>query len=70
MVRKPKRRKTTHVDKKRSTQTTIFYVISVLVILSMAVGLVISILARSASPALPPSSALLGTALFFLWGPA
>ena len=55
MVRRPKRRKP--VTPPRRTQAIIFYIISILVVLSMAAALAISVGSRSAPT--PTPSALL-----------
>ncbi len=55
MVRKPKRSKTPRASTGLSKRAIIFYTISILVILSMALGLVLSTLAPSAS-APPPAT--------------
>ncbi|MHB0877316.1 MAG: hypothetical protein ACYC5O_14865 [Anaerolineae bacterium] len=63
MVRKPKRRKQT--GSHRRWQMTVLYVISILVVLSMAIGLALSV-SNSGSPALPPESAALMTLLLLI----
>ena len=57
MVRKPKRRKQEHPSQRR--QRTLLYIISILVVLSMAIGLAVSFASRGPSSSLAPLSALL-----------
>ncbi len=65
MVRKPKRSKTQKASTGLSKRAIIFYTISILVILSMALGLVLSTLAPSVS-APPPSAIWLPALLNYL----
>ena len=65
MVRKPKRSKTQKASTGLSKRAIVFYTISILVIISMALGLVLSTLVRTASAPLP--AALWLPALLNLW---
>jgi len=58
MVRKPKRNKQQKSARVSKRTTTIFYIISILVVISMALGLALSVLSPKGS-ALPPSTILL-----------
>ncbi len=64
MVRKPKRSKTQKTSTGLSKRAIIFYTISILVIISMALGLVLSTLAPSAAP--PPATFVLPLLLNWL----
>ena len=59
MVRRPRRRK--QASPPRRKQMTILYVISILVVLSMAIGLALSMASRGSSALPPLSAALLAT---------
>lgn len=59
MVRRPRRRKQTAAP--RSKRMIILYIISILVVLSMAVGLALSMASRGSSAPLPVSMALTAT---------